>query len=89
MRVMEERKMLRDTLEKQWKIDLQQYHEVLVPQWQAECAGLDTAWAAAKQLAGRSVKKPSYPPRPERPLKPKMPIEEKKEAYREVEDGPG
>jgi len=52
--------------------DLQRYQEVDIPAWQAECAEVDIAWAAAKQLGQkRSGKRPPYPPRPKRPLKPK------------------
>ena len=69
----EERIVLRETLDKQWRIDLRYHNEVMVPRWRAECAEIDVAWAATKQLVGRrgSEKKPSYPPPPKRPLKPK------------------
>jgi len=71
-RIAEERKAAKETLDKQWKIDLQRYQEVDIPAWQVECAEVDIAWAAAKQLGQKcSGKRPPYPPRPKRPLKPK------------------
>ena len=57
---------------KQWRIDIQQYQEVIIPAWKAECIEIDTAWATAKQL-GQRGKRPPYPPKPKRPLKPKQP----------------
>ena len=70
----EERKILRETLDKEWRINVRYHNEVMVPRWRAECAEIDIAWAATKQLVGRrsaSEKKPPYPPRLKRPLKPK------------------
>jgi len=62
-RLKEERKTARETLDRQWKADLQRYHEVVMPAWQAECTEIDAAWAAAKQATGRKrgSKKPPYP----------------------------
>ncbi|RPB19239.1 hypothetical protein L211DRAFT_853423 [Terfezia boudieri ATCC MYA-4762] len=74
-RIADERKAIRDALEKQWKADLKRYTEVVIPTWQAECTEIDTAWAATKQATGKKrstgMKRPPYPPRPKRPLKPK------------------
>ena len=57
-RVAEEKKALRETLEKEWRADLQTYNEEVVPAWQAECATIDAAWANQSKKRGR---KPSYP----------------------------
>jgi len=73
-RIAKERKATKETLDKQWRIDLQRYQEVDIPAWQAECAEVDIAWAAAKQLGqkrSQAGKRPLYPPRPKLPLKPK------------------
>jgi len=64
-RLAEERKATKKTLDKQWRIDLQRYQEVDIPAWQAKCAEVDIAWAAAKQLGQKhSGKRPPYPPQP-------------------------
>ena len=71
----EERKTAKETLDRRWRADIQRYHDVVMPAWQAEYAEINAAWAAAKQAAGRkrgSGKKSPYPPRPKRPLKPKV-----------------
>ena len=39
---------MRENLEKQWKVDLQLYNEVIIPSWQAECAEIDAVWASCK-----------------------------------------
>jgi len=71
-RVAEEKKATKEALDKQWRVDLQRYQEVDIPAWQAECAEVDAAWAAAKQLGTKHAgKRPPYPPRPKQPLKPK------------------
>lgn len=96
-KVAEDRKIMRDTIDKQYKADLQHHLTILVPQWQAACKKVDADWAAAKQLAGRAAKKPEYPPRPKRPRKVKIEpdvsalmqdtINEGLEDHEEVEEG--
>ena len=94
-RASEERKIMRETLLAQWKIDLQEHTQTMVPQWQAECTEIDADWAAAKQIAGRSTKKPAYPSRPKRPIKPKFGgdisilIEDMVREEEETEEGEG
>ena len=52
-RLAEERKTARKTLDRQWRADLQQYNEVVMPVWQAECVEIDAAWTVlSKPLAG-------------------------------------
>ena len=71
-RIAEEKKIAKETLEKQWRIDLQYHNEVVIPKWNAACAEINREWL---ELTGGSKgygKKPPHPPRPKRPLKPKM-----------------
>lgn len=63
---------MRDTYDKQWKIDMEHQLTILIPQWEAACFEIDSDWAAAKQLAGQAAKKPEYPPKPKRPQKVKI-----------------
>ena len=51
-RLAEEMKTARETLDRQWRADLQRYHEVVMPEWQAVCTEIDAAWAAAKEATG-------------------------------------
>ena len=44
-----EKKIAREALDKQWRVDLQRYNEVDLLLWQAACTEIDTAWAATKQ----------------------------------------
>jgi len=42
-RLAEEKKTAREMLDRQWRADLQRYHEVVMPAWQALCAEIDAA----------------------------------------------
>ena len=53
-RTAEEKKASWEALEKQWKVNLQEYTEVVIPAWKAECAEIDMAWTAAKEATGKS-----------------------------------
>ena len=71
-RLVEEKKTSREDLDKQWRVDPQQYNEVDLLLWQAACTEIDTKWAATKQLTAKCLsRKPPYFAQPKRLLKPK------------------
>ena len=53
-----EKKTMRESLEKQWSIDLHQYNEVVIPAWRAECAEIYAAWAANEAIRSTRKKAP-------------------------------
>lgn len=71
-RIAEEKKAAKESLEKQWKTDLQYHNDVVIPEWEAACAEINREWL---ELTGGSRgygKKPPHPAKPKRPLKPKV-----------------
>ena len=70
----EEKKAAKLALEMQWKLDLQNYNDIVIPAWKAACADINQTWIEMRGTKGYGRKQP-LPARPKRPLKPKTGVD--------------